>query len=289
MYLPSRLQLKRQETPNIRHKNCVDMAIEEAVIQFKIHPPWWKTTWFRLLAFVLISSISYFVITYIIRNGKQKEELRSQIAESEQMALRAQMNPHFVFNALNSIQHFITMEDEMSANYYLTRFSKLIRQVLENSKHSFISINEEIETLELYLELEMLRFEGKFNYKIELDDEIDTYDTQIPSMIIQPFLENAIWHGLMPKEDDSQLFVEFKQEDTFILCIIKDNGIGRKASAENNKGRTQKHKSTGISNTVKRLGLLSNIKDENSLMKITDLEEDGKALGTVVTLKIPFK
>ena len=262
---------------------------EEAVIQITIYPPWWKTTWFRLLAFFAISGIAYFVISYIIRNSKQKEELRSKIAESEQMALRAQMNPHFVFNALNSIQHFITMEDEMSANYYLTRFSKLIRQVLENSKHSFISVNEEIETLQLYLELEMLRFEGKFEYKIELDDEIDTYDTQIPSMIIQPFLENAIWHGLMPKEDNSKLLVEFKQEDTFILCIVKDNGIGRKASAENNKGRTQKHKSTGISNTVKRLALLSNIKDENSLMQITDLEENGKALGTVVTLKIPFQ
>jgi ligand-binding sensor domain-containing protein len=262
---------------------------EEAIIQFVIYPPWWQTSWFRILAFLVISVIAYTVITYIIRNGRQKEELRSKIAESEQMALRAQMNPHFVFNALNSIQHFITMEDEMSANYYLTRFSKLIRQVLENSKQPFISINEEIETLQLYLELEMLRFEGEFTYKIEVDDEIDTYDTQIPTMIIQPFLENAIWHGLMPKEGNSDLLVEFKQDEDFLLCIIHDNGIGRKASAENNKGRTQKHKSTGIANTVKRLALLSNIKDENSLMQITDLEEDGKAMGTTVTLKIPFR
>ena len=155
-------------------------SLEEAVVKFVIHPPWWRTTWFRLLALLIIGVSSYFIVNYTIRNRKQKEELRRKIVESEQMALRAQMNPHFVFNALNSIQHFITMEDEMSANYYLTRFSKLIRQVLENSKHSFISVNEEIETLELYLELEMLRFEGKFEYKIEVDEEIDTYDTQLP-------------------------------------------------------------------------------------------------------------
>lgn len=261
----------------------------EATVEFVIRPPWWNTNWFRILAFLLVTGGGYFIVSSIVKNRQQKAQLRGKIVESEQMALRAQMNPHFVFNALNSIQHFITMEDEMSANYYLTRFSKLIRQVLENSKHSFISITEEIETLKLYLELEMLRFEGKFTYEIELSPDIDTYDTQIPSMIIQPFLENAIWHGLMPKVGDSELFVHFEQAEKFIICTIKDNGIGRKASAKSNENRSDKHTSTGISNTVKRLALLSNVKDESTLMQVTDLEEDGKALGTVFTLKIPFR
>ncbi len=260
-----------------------------ATIQFTICPPWWATWWFRLFSVLAIGAISYFVVNYTIQNRKQKEQLRRQIVESEQMALRAQMNPHFVFNALNSIQHFITMEDEMSANYYLTRFSKLIRRVLENSKHSFITIHEEVETLQLYLELEMLRFEGKFNYKIDVDDEIDDYDTEIPSMVIQPFLENAIWHGLMAKQGDSELDIQFEQAENFIICRVKDNGVGRKASAKANKGRTEEHKSTGIANTVKRLGLLSNVKGETNLMEIIDLEEDGIALGTLVILKIPFR
>ena len=264
-------------------------SVEPAEVTFIIHSPWWKTWWFRLFGFVVISGLIYLITTYLIKNRRQKELLQRQIVESEQMALRAQMNPHFVFNALNSIQHFITMEDEMSANYYLTRFSKLIRRVLENSKHSFITINEEIETLQLYLELEMLRFENKFEYNIDIDDEIDDYDTQIPSMIIQPFLENAIWHGLMPKVGESKLNIEFEQEDNFIICKVKDNGVGRKAAAEANKTRNHQHKSTGIANTVKRLSLLSNIKDESTLMQITDLEENGEAKGTLVTLKIPIK
>lgn len=260
-----------------------------AEIEFTINSPWWAKWWFRLLSFLVVSIAAYLIISYTIRNRKYKAEMQRQIVESEQMALRAQMNPHFVFNALNSIQHFITMEDEMSANYYLTRFSKLIRQVLENSKHSFITLNEEIETLKLYLELEMLRFEGKFEYKIDMEDDISDYDVEIPSMIIQPFLENAIWHGLMPKVGDSKLNIYFSQTDDFIICSVQDNGIGRKAAAEANKGRDKKHKSTGIANTVKRLQLLSNVKGDNDLMVITDLEENGKALGTLVTLKIPYK
>ncbi len=260
-----------------------------ADISFTIYSPWWEKWWFRLGAVLVLGLASYLILSYAIRNRKFKEQLQRQIVESEQMALRAQMNPHFVFNALNSIQHFITMDDEMSANYYLTRFSKLIRQVLENSKHSFITLNEEIETLKLYLELEMLRFEGKFEYKIELDDDISDYDIEIPSMIIQPFLENAIWHGLMPKIGDSELTINFEQSDDFLICTVQDNGVGRKAAAEANNGRDKKHKSTGIANTVKRLKLLSNVKDDNKLMQITDLEENGEPLGTLVTLKIPYK
>jgi ligand-binding sensor domain-containing protein len=277
-------------TFKVRAVNIDGMSSETpATVKFIIRSPWWATWWFRLISVLVIGGIVYFVFNYASENKKQKEQLRRQIVESEQMALRAQMNPHFVFNALNSIQHFITMEDEMSANYYLSRFSKLIRRVLENSKHSYININEEIETLKLYLELEMLRFENKFEYEIKMDTDINDYDTEIPSMIIQPFLENAIWHGLMPKEGESKLTLHFEQSEEFVICTVRDNGVGRKAASKANENRSEDHKSTGIANTVKRLGLFSNGADESTLMQITDLEEDGKALGTLVTLKIPFK
>lgn len=259
-----------------------------ASIKIIILKPWWKTTWFIMLSSVLGISLISTIVYFILRNSRQKSQMRRQIVESEQMALRAQMNPHFIFNALNSIQHFITMEDEMSANYYLTRFSKLVRKVLENSKTSFIPLTEEIETLRLYLELETLRFEGKFEYIIEVDDNVSTYDVEIPSMILQPFAENAIWHGLMPKRDNPRLEIRFKQDELYLTCEIEDNGIGRKAAAENNKNRTKEHKSTGISNTTQRLSLLAHVKDANKLVKITDLEENGEALGTLVTLKIPL-
>lgn len=261
-----------------------------ATVRFVIHPPWWRTWWFYVLATLTGGGLTALVVGYIVRNRRQKEQLSRQIVESEQMALRAQMNPHFVFNALNSIQHFITMEDELSANYYLTRFSKLMRQVLENSKHSFITLQEEIDTLQLYLELEKLRFDSKFSYRIDLAPDVNDYDTEIPSMIIQPFLENAIWHGLMPKQGEALLTLTFEVEEDGLRCTIEDNGIGRSAAAAHQQGRDKKHKSTGIANTVKRLSLLSKVKDERKLMQIIDLYDDsGQPRGTRVVLRIPTR
>jgi len=216
--------------------------------------------------------------------------LQRQIADSERMALRSQMNPHFIFNALNSIQHFIMMEDERNANYYLSRFSKLMRRVLENSKHQLVSLDNEITTLKLYLELEALRFEGKFEYDFIVADEIDTYETELPSMIIQPFIENAIWHGLMPKTDASpKLEVKFILEGAHLICTVKDNGIGRAASAKINEGNRSEHQSTGISNTIRRLFLLSKMEHKQANITITDLKTaNDVALGTLVTIKIPL-
>ena len=265
-------------------------SLEPAEIKFRIYPPWWETTWF-IIACILSGLGLTVLITYIIiRNKEEKNSLRRQISESERMALRSQMNPHFVFNALNSIQHFITMEDEMSANYYLSQFSKLIRRVFENSKETFISLENEITTLKLYLELEALRFEGKFEYELIVGEEIDTYDTELPSMIIQPFVENAIWHGLMPKRGEPpKLTVAFEQAPQHLVCIVKDNGIGRKAAGAVSKKNLSEHKSSGISNTVRRLNLLSKMEGKHANVEITDLvDEQDKALGTLVTIKIPI-
>ena len=199
------------------------------------------------------------------------------------------MNPHFIFNALNSIQHFITMEDEVSANYYLSQFAKLIRRVLENSKAPLISLEDEITTLELYLALEALRFEGKFEYKINVAENIDAYDEELPSMIIQPFAENAIWHGLMPKQDGiPMLTINFKKEAEYLICEIQDNGIGREAAPKVSKKNLSEHQSTGISNTVRRLSLMSQMENKAALVEIVDLKENEVATGTLVIVRIPF-
>jgi ligand-binding sensor domain-containing protein len=262
---------------------------EERMIRFIINPPWWKRNIFIVGIFIFLLSIVGGIVYYIVKNREDKMKLKRQISESERMALRAQMNPHFIFNALNSIQHFITMEDEVSANYYLSQFAKLIRRVLENSKAPLVSLEDEITTLELYLKLEALRFEGKFEYKINIDEAIDAYDVELPSMIIQPFAENAIWHGLMPKQNGTPtLTINFKKVEEHLICEIKDNGVGREAASKVSKSNLSEHQSTGISNTVRRLSLMSKMENKVALVEIVDLKEGEEAMGTMVIVRIPF-
>jgi ligand-binding sensor domain-containing protein len=261
----------------------------ERMIRFIISPPWWKRQIFIIGIAVFLLSIVSGLVYYTVKNREDKMKLKRQISESERMALRAQMNPHFIFNALNSIQHFITMEDEVSANYYLSQFAKLIRRVLENSKAPLVSLEDEITTLELYLALEALRFEGKFEYKINIDQAIDTYDVELPSMIIQPFAENAIWHGLMPKQGGTPtLTINFKKAEEHLICEIRDNGIGREAASKVSKSNLSEHQSTGISNTVRRLSLMSKMENKVALVEIVDLKEGEEATGTMVIVRIPF-
>lgn len=262
---------------------------EERKISFTIRSPWWKTPFFILSVSIIVLGLAGGFINNNIKNREDKIQLKKQISESESMALRAQMNPHFIFNALNSIQHFITMEDEVSANYYLSQFAKLIRRVLENSKTTLISLEDEITTLTIYLKLEALRFEGKFNYEINVEEDIDTYDVELPSMIIQPFAENAIWHGLMPKQDGTPtLIINFKRDVENLICEVIDNGIGREAAAKVSKKNLSAHQSTGISNTIKRLDLMSKREKKKARVEFVDLKEGDKSLGTKVIVRIPF-
>lgn len=261
----------------------------ERLIKFIISAPWWKTKLFIFGGLLLILGLSGGFLFYTIKNREDKIKLKRQISESEGMALRAQMNPHFIFNALNSIQHFITMEDEVSANYYLSQFAKLIRRVLENSKTTLISLEDEITTLKLYLNLEALRFEGKFEYEINIAEDIDSYDVELPSMILQPFAENAIWHGLMPKRDGTPILsINFKRGEDYLICEVRDNGIGREAASKVSTKNLSEHKSTGISNTIKRLSLMSKRENKQANVEFVDLMENGKATGTSVIVRIPF-
>jgi tetratricopeptide (TPR) repeat protein len=218
---------------------------------------------------------------------KEKLNVEKQKIAMELKALRAQMNPHFIFNAINSIQHFILNNDSKAAHLHLTRFSQLIRKVLENSRFESIPLAEEIKMLELYLELESLRFSSKFNYKISIDKSIDAEHILISPLIIQPFVENAIWHGLMHlKERQGELLIGFEKINGSLKCTINDNGIGRKRSMELKKGTS--HESMGLSIAKERLQIVNMLnKAKTSVNLIDKTNNDGTPSGTVVELFMP--
>ena len=216
-------------------------------------------------------------------------EINKMLAESQLMALRAQMNPHFVFNCLNSIQECIVTEKFGEASKYLNLFSKLFRKVLNNSGKNLVTIEEEREVLELYLQLEAMRFERSFSYKIELDEELDEEEILIPSMLIQPYVENALWHGLMHSRLERRLSIEFKKidENTY-ECRIDDNGIGRKKSFEIKafNSKTKHHESKGLRISNDRLSVLKR-QGQHATVEFIDKENaNGEATGTLVIVQL---
>ena len=200
------------------------------------------------------------------------------------------MNPHFIFNCLSSINRFILKNETKVASNYLTRFSRLMRMVLMNSQKQFISLDEELQMLELYLEMERLRFKNSFDYRITFLNAIDSDNIFIPPLLLQPFCENAIWHGLMHKESPGRLDIELSMQDKILNCVITDNGVGRE-KAETMKSKTaEKEKSMGLKITTERLALLNREKGLHTFYEIEDLkDENGNAAGTKVSLKISFK
>jgi LytS/YehU family sensor histidine kinase len=195
------------------------------------------------------------------------------------------MNPHFIFNALYSAKSFIAKNDELNANKYLVRFSKLMRSILDNSDMDFIPLEKEIEILELYLQLENMRFSDKFNFTFTVDPTLASSHFEIPPMLIQPYIENAVWHGLRYKENNGMLQVSIEKENKGIKVMVEDNGIGRKKSMELKTKNQQASKSLGIKNTTKRLELLTKIYKQEIRQEIADVELSGE--GTRVTLWIP--
>jgi LytS/YehU family sensor histidine kinase len=183
--------------------------------------------------------------------------LRHKTGELEMQALRAQMNPHFIFNCLSSINHFILKNESEMASDYLTKFSRLIRMVLNNSKNPLINLEEELEMLRLYMDLERLRFNNTFDYSINFYNHFDISSIFIPPLLLQPFAENAIWHGLMNKKEQGLMEVAFELDNGMLNCYIIDNGIGRK-NAETLKSKSaEKQKSMGMQITAERLALFN--------------------------------
>ncbi len=257
-------------------------------LQINIQPPFWQTWWFYALCTLAIALIIYGVYQYRLRQILQEEEkkralekLKTQLLEVEMKALRAQMNPHFLFNSMNSIKGLISQKNEVKAAEYLTKFSALLRSILSNSEKKKIRLDKEIEALKLYIELESLRFTKDFNYQIQIDKNIDTSFTRIPPLVLQPFVENAIWHGLLPKESGSnKLNINIYGEGDFVILEIEDNGVGRKNGSTPKK---KNHQSMGIGITQKRTELLH---PENEIRIIDLVDNNGKPKGTKVSVKL---
>ncbi len=260
-------------------------------LTFTIEWPWWQRWWFWLLMGLGITGLVAVLMRWRIQQVRQKAEAESQLhrkfAELELQALQAQMNPHFVFNALQAIQDFIFSKDELVANQYLVKFSRLMRLFLESSKEKYHSLADELDLLRMYLDLEQLRFSDKFTFEIDIAPGLPIETREIPTMIIQPFLENAINHGLIQKKSKGQLWLRFFYDEVYLYCQIEDNGIGRAKAQELKQKSFRPYRSRGMSLVEERRQVLQQIDHSDIEIKITDLnDEKGAACGTRVDIRV---
>lgn len=273
------------------NKFGVKSALKKIVIV--INPAFYQTQWFFILA-ILASAVTtlFFVLLYnrYRRKKEEKEKVTAKrITELEQMALRAQMNPHFIFNCLNSIQQFVYDKDIQSANRFISGFAKLIRQTLDNSSKTSISVADEIDYLGSYLALEKIRFENKFDYAIKVDPAIRPEEYRIPGMLLQPYIENSIRHGIRYKKDGKgQINVSFTLENGYLSCAIEDNGIGRKKATELKTNQHIEYQSKGMLLTGERIENINRTLTDKIKIEVIDLAaEDGTALGTKILIHFP--
>ncbi len=256
-------------------------------IKFSIKKKFTETLLFNFLVILFITLIIAIILRISYINKHRELQNQKRLLLAEQKALRSQMNPHFIFNALNSIRRYILENDSEQADFYLTSFALLMRKVLDNSKKNFVSLYDEIETLKIYLNLEQMRFDQSFKFSLETDPYLDLHNWMIPPMLIQPFIENAIWHGLAPKKKDGILQISFSREGKYVKCVIEDNGIGRKKAAEIS-ARRKGHKSTGLKNIDERIQLLKKLYNLEINIDIKDLyDSEGNPAGTKVTILLP--
>lgn len=271
-----------------------------APLVFWIKPPFWKTPWFLMLAVGALGCLFWFFVRYRLNLLKKRQEqvlewekLKSialqyelEAAAAKLQSLRLQMNPHFLFNALNSIQEMILTGNNDGAAGYLSKFSKLLRMVLAHSDNDFVSLREEIAMLRLYIELESLRFYDTFEYTVECAPDLDTDECKVPTLLIQPFVENAIWHGLLHKDGMRRLLVRFETNpDEMLICTIEDNGIGREAAQQS--GSRGRHTGKGLNAGQERIQALNSRYKQHNSLEINDLKRaDGVLSGTQVQIKL---
>lgn len=282
------LQIKAVNSDGISSK-------EPALVKFSIAPPWYASTWFLLTLFVLIIGVLYTILKIrskaTIKKIAQEEAYKRQLSEMELKALRSQMNPHFLFNAINSIQYFLLKNKGDEAKGYLSKFSLLVRNVLNHSRQEFITLEEEIKGLKLYMDIEKLRFENEFDYEINVSNELDHDFDKVPVMMIQPFVENAIWHGLMQKKSGKgKILIDFGVKEDCIVVTIQDNGIGRVEHNKNKEGKLEnKRTSLGLQIINERINLFNTYRSKKMEFFVIDLySNDNKPQGTKVILYIPF-
>ena len=260
----------------------------EDVVHITVHAFWWQTKifWFSCIAVAIL--LAAIIIRRNISNIRKQAAFKQRLTEMEMTALRAQMNPHFIFNSLNSIENFIMQNKERQASDYLNKFARLIRIILENSKHNVITISRDMEALQLYVDLEQFRFNNKFSYHVEVEEELMEDNYQIPPLLIQPFVENAIVHGLANSDHPNlQLAIHLQAEGDYIKYTIEDNGVGRKNAAMYRMKNHANHKSVGLNITRERINIFNSQQNSGNEVKIIDLyDEKGDAAGTRCEIRI---
>lgn len=270
---------------------------EPAQLSFHISPPFWMRWWFLMLMALTVGGLLFAVFKWRVKRirakaaeEQRKTQMEKEILKLEQKALRLQMNPHFIFNALNSIQSQIGTDNEQAARYYLAKFSRLMRQILDNSRQATISLEEELNTLENYLLIEKFCNGDRFDYKIDVDENLEKDYIKLPPMLLQPFIENAIKHGLKHSDDQrGMITISFMEKNNLLECSVTDNGIGRVKSEEMNRNSKETyHKSMALLVTQERLDLLHEDKNVRSLEIIDLYDEAGNASGTRVVVRVPI-
>jgi len=267
-----------------------------AELSFTIAAPFYKQGWFFTSIVLLAMALVYLYFRWRLNNEKKRAELISTKARLEQelhqsmlSSIKSQMNPHFLFNALNTVQSYIYTNDKENASQYLGKFSELTRMILDMSNKERVSLADEIKALQLYLDLEKQRFEDKLHYSFEVDKSVSTETMEIPSMLIQPYIENAIKHGLMHLKNQWKLYISFKKIGNNIQVTVDDNGVGRKASEIINRQKFKKHEPFSTNANQKRLDILNKGLDKAIALQVVDKEDEhGHATGTTVTLTIPL-
>ncbi len=272
--------LENQKNIDLLEKDFVLEEKEEALLKNQIQT---QQILIGFLTLLLLAALTSFY--FIMKNVKAKRKANQLLYLK---SLRTQMNPHFIFNALNSVNNFIAKNDERAANKFLSDFSRLMRMVLDHSQKDFITFEEELQLNELYLKLEQLRFRDKFDYVIEKDPLLHAADLEVPPMLIQPFIENAIWHGLRYKKDRGYLKFSIKQEPKALLITIQDDGIGRTKSQALKTKNQQKYKSTGLQNVGERIALINRIYAKNYEINVSDFKPAKEDTGTLVEIRVPI-
>lgn len=276
---------------HLKYKTKYGKYSPEVFFQLKVERPWWRTWWFWGASFISLFGLFYGRERFLKFWADEEQRHTKKIVELELRTLQLQMNPHFIFNALNSIQSYVMTHDAITANSYLSKFANLIRMFLDSSRSKYISLQEEIKMLNLYIEMESLRFEDKFDYVFHVDSEVNKY-IEIPTMILQPFVENAINHGLRYKRVKGLLKIYFYYSNDYLICRMEDNGVGRKIAKEIQSKTRKGYKSQGLKITAERLVTYNKINESNIGFSINDLhtnmndsEED---IGTVVEVRFPL-
>lgn len=256
--------------------------------RFTILPKWYQSAWFALLCILLLLLAAFLLVYLMVKANKRNYEIKRKMAESELRIIRLHMNPHFIFNTLNSLQLFIFRNKFAEVNNYISKFSQLIRWIMKYSDKQEISLKEDLDFLGTYIELEQLRFENTFEFMLQPDEALIPEDTRIPPLVMQPFVENAIKYGLSGRSEKGRLLLRLRKADGLIFVTIEDNGVGRDQVKQEQQQSYQQMESTGIRYTEERLKLLLKDTGVKDPLKITDLfDPSGKASGTRINLIIP--